>query len=124
MGDQTGHDGSGATMPSEELLRHQQRAMAQQEPFDALRRYAEAFGVDLFLSLPLPNPGSKAERYYADWLDEEGRRQPAPDTDIFLWVDPIHLTGRSLEAVAAQDEPRQKIVVLDESLGEVARLSP
>lgn len=109
---------------SENVFEHQQQSIAQQEPFDALRRDAEALGVDLFLSLPLPDPGSKEERYYADWLDEEGRRQPALDFDIFLWTDPIGLMGRSLEAIAGQDEPRSEIVVLDEHLAEVARLSP
>lgn len=102
--------------------------MAEQEPFDALRRDAEAFGVDLSLSLPLPEPGRPEGRYYADWLDEEGRRLaslPALDTDIFLWVDPVQLIRRPLEAVANRDQgPGNDIVVLDENLGEVARLSP
>lgn len=111
-------------MPSDELLEQQQKAMAEEEPFDALRRDAEALGVRLSLSLPLPELDRPGERYYADWLDEEGRRQPALDTDINLWTGPIGLIGRSLEAIAGQDEPGSDIVVLDENLGEVARLSP
>lgn len=112
-------------MPSDDLFEHQQKAMAAEEPFDALRRDAEALGVRLFLSLSLPEQGRPGERYYADWLDEEARRQPALDTDIFLWTDPIALIGRSLEAVARQEyEPGTKLVVLDEDLTEVARLSP
>ena len=111
-------------MPSDELLRQQQQAMAEEEPFDALRRDAEALGVRLSLSPPLPELNGPQGRYYADWLDEEARRQPALDTDIFLWTDPVHLISRSLQAVAAQDEPRSEIVVLDEDLAEVARLSP
>ena len=75
-------------MPSDELLRQQQRAIAAEEPFDALRRDAEALGVRLSLSLPLPELNRPQGRYYADWLDEEARRQPALDTDIFLWTDP------------------------------------
>lgn len=109
-------------MPSNERLQDQQQAMAEEEPFDALRRDAKALGVRLSLSLPPPVLDT-GERYYADWLDKEGRRQPALDTDIFLWVDPTQLIGRSLEAVAAQDNSGSEIVVLDESLGEVARLS-
>ncbi|MGF1472957.1 MAG: hypothetical protein ACFB50_14610 [Rubrobacteraceae bacterium] len=114
-------------MPSDELLGHKQKAMAAEGPYDAgsaLRRDAEALGVRLFLSLPLPELVGPQVRYYADWLDEEGRRQPALDTDIYLWRDPVRLISRSLEAVAAQDEPRRKIVILDEDLAEVARLSP
>lgn len=114
-------------MPSDELLhalRHQQKAMAEEEPFDALRRDVEALGVRLSLSLPLPKPSRPEERYYADWLDEEGRRQPALDTDILPWVDPVELISRSLEAVAGQGDPSSEIIVLDERLGEVARLSP
>lgn len=116
-------------MPSDELLhalRHQQKAMSEEEPFDALRCDAEALGVRLSLSLPLPVPDTARpeERYYADWLDEEGRRQPALDTDILPWVDPVELISRSLEAVAGQGDPSSEIIVLDERLGEVARLSP
>lgn len=127
MSDQTNHDTDGDLTPTEELLhalRHQQQAMAEEEPFNVLRRDAEALGARLSLSLPLPVPDRLEERYYADWLDEEGRRQPALDTDILLWEDPVQLISRSLEAVAEQDSPASEIVILDESLGEVARLSP
>lgn len=73
-------------------------------------------------------PGRPEGRYCADWLDEEDRRLaslPALDTDILLWVDPTRLIRRSLEAVADRDHgPSNDVVVLDENLGEVARLSP
>ena len=109
-------------MPSDELLRQQQKAMAEEELFDTPKRDAEVLGVRFSLSLPLPELDRLQGRYYADWVDEEARRQPALDTDIFLWTDPVHLISRSLQAVAAQDEPRSEIVVLNEDLGEVARL--
>jgi hypothetical protein len=82
--------------PEESLLDHQARALAEEEPFDELRRDAGALGVGLSLTLPLPEPG---ERYYADWLDEEGRRAPALDTDVFFYCgDPVELIARCLDA--------------------------
>lgn len=104
-----------------DILEHQEKALAESEPFDNLRRDAVALGVKLSISLPLPERGGPRERYYADWLDEESRRQPALDTDIHLWMDLVPLIGRCLEAVA--NRPGNKIVILDEGLGEIARLS-
>jgi hypothetical protein len=104
--------------PEESLLDHQAGAMAEEEPFDELRRDAEALGVRLSLTLPLPEPG---ERYHADWLDEEGRRAPALDTDVFYCGDPVELIARCLDAAVSQ---KTRIVVLDEDLETVATIVP
>lgn len=109
--------------PSPYLLDHQERAIDEQEPLDALRRDAEALGVRLSISPARSGhlEAGAAERYYADWLDGEGRRQPALDTDIYLWTDPAGLIGRCLQAVSSQ--PGTRIVVLDDALHSVASIS-
>lgn len=95
--------------------------MAGSEPLDVLRLDAEALGVTLLISLPLPERSRLGELYYADWLDEERHPQPALDTDIYRWVDPISLIYRCLQAVAGSGG--DEIVILDQKLAEVARIS-
>lgn len=106
---------------SKDLPVLQETAVAGSEPLDVLRLDAEALGVTLLISLPLPERSRLGELYYADWLDGERRRQPALDTDIYRWVDPISLIYRCLQAVAGSGG--DEIVILDQKLAEIARIS-
>lgn len=50
-------------------------------------------------------------RYYADVIDEEGKRQPFLDTDIFRREDPEQLIREVREA--ADERPYLDVVILD-----------